>query len=205
APKLRPYMKLAAQLGSFAGQLTESRITKVTIEYEGEVADLNVRPLTAIVLEGLLKPLMDSVNMVNAPGLARERDIEVAEVKLDREGDYHTLVRLTVTTEKQERSLAGTLFSDGGARLVEVKGINIEAQLCEHMLYTVNDDLPGFIGNLGSVLGNAGLNIATFNLGRAAAGKEAIALVALDQAVADGVLKEVRALPHVKQAKVLRF
>ncbi|RMF08826.1 MAG: phosphoglycerate dehydrogenase [Alphaproteobacteria bacterium] len=205
APKLRPYMKLAEQLGSFAGQLTESRIKKVVIEYEGEVAKLNVRPLTAIVLEGLLKPLLDTVNMVNAPALAKERDIDVAEVKLEREGDYHTLIRLTVTTEKQTRSVAGTLFADGGARLVEVKGINIEAQLCEHMLYTVNEDLPGYIGNIGTVLGNAGLNIATFNLGRAEVGKEAIALIALDQPVNDKVLAEVRALPHVRQAKVLHF
>lgn len=205
APKLRPYMTLAHQLGSFAGQVTENRVKKVTIEYEGEVAGVNVRPLTAIVLEGLLKPLMDTVNMVNAPALAKERDIEVAEVKLEREGDYHTLVRVTVTTEKQERSVAGTLFSDGGARLVEIKGINIEAQLGPNMLYTVNEDLPGFIGNLGSILGDAGLNIATFNLGRAEAGKEAIALIALDQAVEDDVLRAVRALPHVRQAKVLRF
>jgi D-3-phosphoglycerate dehydrogenase len=205
APKLRPYMTLAQQLGSFAGQLTESRIKKVRVEYEGEVAAINVRPLTAVMLEGLLKPLMDTVNMVNAPALAKERDIEVAEVKLEREGDYHTLIRLTVTTEKQERGVAGTLFADGGARLVEIKGINIEAQLCEHMLYTVNDDQPGFIGSLGTALGNAGLNIATFNLGRAEAGKEAIALVALDQAMGPDVLKQIQALPHVRQAKALRF
>jgi len=205
APKLRPYMKLASQIGSFAGQLTESGIKKVMVEYEGDVAGLNVRPLTAAILEGLLQPLMDSVNMVNAPSVAKERNIEVAEVKHDRQGDYHTLIRLTITTEKQTRDVAGTLFANGGPRIVQVKGINIEAQLAPNMLYVVNDDQPGFIGNLGTILGSAGVNIATFNLGRAEAGKEAIALVAIDQPVTQEVLSQLRSLPHVRQAKVLKF
>ncbi len=205
APKLRPYMKLASQIGSFAGQLTESGIKKVMVEYEGDVAGLNVRPLTAAILEGLLQPLMDSVNMVNAPSVAKERNIEVAEVKHDRQGDYHTLIRLTITTEKQTRDVAGTLFANGGTRIVQVKGINIEAQLAPNMLYVVNDDQPGFIGNLGTILGSAGVNIATFNLGRAEAGKEAIALVAIDQPVTQEVLSQLRSLPHVRQAKVLKF
>ncbi|HEY8351249.1 MAG TPA: phosphoglycerate dehydrogenase [Sphingomonadales bacterium] len=205
APKLRPYMKLASQIGSFAGQLTESGIKKVMVEYEGDVAGLNVRPLTAAILEGLLQPLMDSVNMVNAPSVAKERNIEVAEVKHDRQGDYHTLISLTITTEKQTRDVAGTLFANGGPRIVQVKGINIEAQLAPNMLYVVNDDQPGFIGNLGTILGSAGVNIATFNLGRAEAGKEAIALVAIDQPVTQEVLSQLRSLPHVRQAKVLKF
>ncbi|MBF0394649.1 MAG: phosphoglycerate dehydrogenase [Alphaproteobacteria bacterium] len=205
APKLRPYMKLAGQLGSFAGQLTEHALKAVTIEFAGQVAELNTRPLTAIVLEGLLKPLLESVNMVNAPVVAKERDIKVTEVKSERSSDYHTLIRLTVVTEERSRSVAGTLFGGDKPRIVEIKDIAIEAELGAHMLYVTNRDKPGFIGRLGSVLGDAGLNIATFHLGRNEAGGDAIALVQVDQPIDEAVLAKVRELPHVVQAKALSF
>ena len=152
---------LAEQLGSFAGQLTETGITEIKIEYEGHVAELNCRPLTQAMLHGLLKPMLDAVNMVNAPVLARERDIDVAEVKHDRDSDYQTLMRMTVKTERQERSVAGTLFGGDKPRIVEIKGIKVEAALGPHMLYVTNRDEPGLIGGLGSILGDAGMNIAT--------------------------------------------
>lgn len=205
APKLRPYLKLAEQLGSFAGQLTESGIKQVSIEYQGHVTELNTRPLSAIILEGLLRPLMDSVNMVNAPVVAKERNIKVSEVRHEGEGDYHTLIRVVVTTEQQSRSVAGTLFADRQPRIVQVKDINIEAEICKHMLYITNDDKPGFIGALGTVLGDAKLNIATFHLGRSSEGDGAIALIAVDQPVSQDVLAKVRVLPSVRQAKVLNF
>ena len=204
APKLRPYMTLAQQLGSFAGQLTRSGLRAVTIEYEGHAAELNTRPLTAIALAGLLGPVLDSVNMVNAPILARERDIAVSEVKHDRPSDYQTLIRLTVTTDRRSRDVAGTLFGDK-PRIVGIKGIPIEAELGRHMLYTVNADKPGFIGRLGMLLGDAGLNIATFHLGRSAPGDQAIALVEVDQPLADDLLERVRSIPHVLQAEALTF
>ena len=204
APKLKPYLKLAEQLGSFAGQLTESGLKSVSIEYQGHVTELNTKPLSAIILEGLLRPLMDSVNMVNAPVVAKERNIKVSEVKHEDEGDYHTLIRVVVTTENQSRDVAGTLFADRQPRIVRVKGINIEAEISQHMLYITNEDQPGFIGALGTLLGNAGLNVATFNLGRSA-GDGAIALIAVDQPVSKDVLEKVKALPLVRQAKVLNF
>ncbi len=205
APRLMPYMKLAEQLGSFAGQLTESGLKNVTIEYEGHAAELNCKPLTAAVLKGLLSPLLDSVNMVNAPVMASERGIGVSEVRTDREGDYQTLIRLTVETEKQSRSVAGTLFGGDRPRIVDVKGVPMEAGLGAHMLYVTNEDKPGLIGRLGTVLGDAGLNIATFQLGRTATGGDAIALVEVDQEVPADVLKAVTALPNVVQAKALNF
>jgi D-3-phosphoglycerate dehydrogenase / 2-oxoglutarate reductase len=204
APKLRPYMTLAQQLGSFAGQLTRSGLRAVTIEYEGHAAELNTRPLTAIALAGLLGPVLDSVNMVNAPILARERDIAVSEVKHDRPGDYQTLIRITVTTDRRSRDLAGTLFGDK-PRIVGIKGIPIEAELGRHMLYTANADKPGFIGRLGTLLGDAGVNIATFHLGRDAPGDQAIALVEIDQPLTDDQLERVRSIPHVVQAEALAF
>jgi len=205
APRLRPYLALARLLGSFAGQLTESAIKAVHIEFEGHAATLNTRPLVSVVLEGLLSPLLDNVNMVNAPLIARQRDIDVKETRDERPGDYQTLIRVTVTTERQSRNVAGTLFADSRPRLVEIKGIHLEAEAAPHMLYLTNEDKPGFIGALGTTLGDAGVNIATFHLGRAAPGGDAIALIAVDQPLDAAVLARVRALPHVVQAKPLAF
>lgn len=205
APRLKPYMVLAEQIGSFAGQITTSGLRKVEIAFEGDAAELNTRPLSAIVLKGLLAPLMESVNMVNAPVIAKERDIQVQETKTAHCPDYHTVVRLTVTTERQTRSVAGTLFGGSMPRLIEVNDVPVEAELGAHVLYTVNEDKPGFIGSLGTTLGEAGLNIASFHLGRASQGGQAIALVNVDQAVDEAVIDRVRALPHVVQAMALTF
>ncbi len=204
-PKLRPYMRLAGQIGSFAGQLVESALTAVAIEFDGHAARLNSRPLTALVLEGLLSPQMESVNMVNAPSIAQARGIDVAEVKHERGGAYQTMIKLTVTTEAQTRTIAGTLFNGDQPRIVEVKGIPIDARLSPHMLFITNKDRPGFIGRLGTVLGDAGINIATFNLGRNRAGGDAIALIEVDDAPSEAVLDEIRAIPDVIRAKALRF
>jgi D-3-phosphoglycerate dehydrogenase len=200
-----PFVKLAELLGSFAGQLTETGLAGVRLEYEGDVAEMNVKALTAAALTGVLQPLLQTVNMVSAPVLARERGIKVEEVRRAQAGAYENYIRLTVTTDRQERSVAGTVFSDGKPRIIQVKGINMEAELGAHMLYVTNEDKPGFIGDLGSVLGDAGVNIATFNLGRTAAGADAICLVEVDGQVPAEVLERIAALPHVKQAKPLRF
>jgi D-3-phosphoglycerate dehydrogenase len=204
AVRLKPYMALAQQLGGFAGQLTHSGLQAITLEYEGLVAELNTRPLTNIALAALLGPMLDSVNMVNAPLAARERDIKVTEVKHDRPGDYQTLMRVTVTTDRRTRDIAGTLFGER-PRVVEIKGIRVEAELGRHMLYLTNEDKPGLIGGLGTVLGDAGINIATFHLGRTAPGQDAIALIEVDQALDEALLARVRAIPHVVQAEQLRF
>ncbi len=205
APKLKPYMKLVEQLGSFAGQITRSGIKAVTLEYAGHVAELNTRPLTAIAVASLLGPLMDSVNMVNAPMIARERGIEVTEIKKGEHDLYQTLVKLTVTTERQTRSVSGTLFGGSLPRLVDVNDIHIEAEVGPFMLYVINDDKPGFIGALGTTLGQAGVNIASFHLGRPSSGGDAIALLNLDQPVSETVLAQVQALPHVRQSQALAF
>jgi len=206
APRLKPYMKLAGQLGAFAGQATEAGIKRVIVEYEGHVAQLNTRPLTAILLQGLLKPSLDSsVNMVNAPIVAKERNIEVSEVKTDREGDFHTLIRLGIESEGWRRDIAGTLFADQRPRMVEIKGIKIDAELGPQMLYVTNDDKPGFIGRLGTLLGDNKVNIATFALGRSAPGQDAIVLAEIDGALPAHLLEKVQALPGVRQAKALTF
>jgi D-3-phosphoglycerate dehydrogenase len=205
APRLRPFIALAENLGSFAGQLTEDAVKQVTIEYAGDVGDMNVRALTSAALAGLLRPMLGLVNMVSAPVVARERGIGVNEVRQSRRGAYGTYIRLTVTTEKMERSVAGTVFSDGKPRIIQIKGIELESEFGPHMLYVTNIDKPGFIGALGMVLGNAGVNIATFHLGRQEEGGDAICLVRVDGTVPDAILQMVQGLPQVKQAKTLAF
>jgi D-3-phosphoglycerate dehydrogenase len=205
APKLRPYMALAAQLGGFAGQLTEGSLKAVAIEYCGHVAGLNTRPLTAIALQGLLAPQIETVNMVNAPLLARERGIDVTEIKNESCDEYHTLIRVAVTSDVYSRDVAGTLFSGDKPRLVSIKGITIEAELGKHMLYFTNHDKPGFIGRVGTALGEAGVNIATFHLGRNAPGGDAICLIEVDASISPTLLAQLRSLPHVVQAKTLSF
>ena len=205
APKLRPYMKLAEQLGRLAGQTVETGVKAVTIEYEGPVAALNTKPLTALALMGLLQPLMESVNMVNAPVIARERNITVSETRRDRAADYQTLVRLSVETENGRRSVTGTVVGGEKPRVVSIDGVALEAELTPHMLFVVNQDQPGFIGRLGTKLGQAGVNIANFNLGRDRAGGKALSLIAIDAGVEPGLLEEINKIPSVVKATSLAF
>jgi D-3-phosphoglycerate dehydrogenase len=205
APKLRPYMALAEQLGALIGQLEGRRLTGVAIEVEGAAAQLNQKPITGAVLAGLMRVYSDTVNMVNAPFLAKERGLDVREIRHDREGDYHTLIRVTASTPDGEKSVAGTLFGNASPRLVEMFGIKVEAELEGEVIYIVNEDAPGFIGRLGTTLGEAGVNIGTFHLGRRRAGGEAVALVSVDQHVEEGVVGRLEALPGVRTVKPLRF
>jgi D-3-phosphoglycerate dehydrogenase len=205
APRLTPWVKLAEMLGTFAGQLTEDPITAIKLEYEGSVAALNTKPMTAAAVNGVLKPQMPTVNMVSAPQIAKDRGINVEVTTRDQQGAYEGYIRLTVTTEKMERAVAGTIFANGKQRIIQVKGINMEAELTPSMLYVTNEDKPGHIGRLGTLLGSLGINIANFNLGRAEVGGDAIALLSIDGNVDDKQLKEIAALPGVKQAKSLAF
>ena len=205
APKLKPYMKLAEQLGSLVGQLTHDSVPRISIHIEGAAAELNMKPIVAAVLAGFMRVQSDTVNMVNAPYLAKERGLEVREVKTEREGDYHTLVRVSVKTEAGERSVAGTLFNNVEPRLVELFGIKVEAELAGHMMYIVNADAPGFIGRIGTLLGENEINIGTFNLGRREAGGEAVLLLSVDSAVPETVLKQACELPGVRMVKALAF
>jgi D-3-phosphoglycerate dehydrogenase len=205
AVRLTPFVRLAEKLGSFAGQLTETTINGVSIEYAGDVADMNTRALTSALLAGLLRPTLGDVNMVNAPVVARDRGIKVEESREAQRGAYETYIRLTVRTERQERSVAGTVFSDGRPRIIQIKGIGMEAAFAPNLLYITNRDKPGFIGRLGTLLGSIGVNIAHFNLGRVAAGEDAISLIEVDEPITDAVLDQVRGLEGVVQAKRLSF
>jgi D-3-phosphoglycerate dehydrogenase len=205
APKLKPFIDLAEKLGSFAGQLTESGINKVQLIYEGAVAGMKTKALTAAAMAGLLRPMLQDVNVVSAPIVAKERGIVVEETTREAEGDYDSLITLAVTTERQTRHVSGTVYADGRPRIVNIKGIRMEAEFAPSMLYVANEDKPGFVGRFASLLGDVGINIATFHLGRQSPGGDAIALVEVDGTVPAEVLKKVQELPNVRQAKPLRF
>ena len=204
APKPRPYIALAERLGAFAGQMVDVGLKGVDVAFEGEVANLNVRPLSAAALAGVMRPMLAEINMVSAPAVARERGVTVSESRQDHSPIYENLIRITVQTEMGRRAFAGTVVA-GAPRIVEVKGMDLESAFAPAMLYVNNLDKPGFIGALGALLGETGVNIATFNLGRVAAGDDAIALVGVDQAPDDALIARIRALPHVKEARALRF
>ncbi|MFM9938058.1 MAG: phosphoglycerate dehydrogenase [Hyphomicrobiaceae bacterium] len=206
APRLRPYVKLAEQLGSFAGQLTESTIKGIAVEYSGAVAELNVKPITAAAVASVLKWHMDDgVNMVSAVSLAEQRGVRIATTTRGQDGAYESYVKLTVSTDKYDRSLGGTVFSDGRPRFIQVRDINMEFEVTPHMLFVRNSDKPGFIGKFGTVMGEAGVNIATLNLGRDKPGGDAICLVSVDEPISEAVLEKVRALPQVIRASRLKF
>ncbi len=205
APKLTPYITLAEKLGSFAGQLTESGITKVQLCYDGPVAHMKTKALTSAALSGLLKPMLGQVNVVSAPVIAKERGMVIEEMTREGTGDYESLITVTVTTERQSRHVSGTVFADGRPRIVNIKGIRMDAEFGPSMIYITNLDKPGFIGRFSSVLGEAGINIATFHVGRETPGGNAVSLIEIDGELPPDVLKKVQALPQVQQAKRLRF
>jgi D-3-phosphoglycerate dehydrogenase len=198
-------MRLAEQLGSLAGQLLTSGIKGVTVEFHGEASTINTRPVTAAALTGLLKHALEEVNMVSAPVVAKERNIQIAEVKRDTAVDYHTLLSLTVETDTGAQTFQGTLVGNTLPRIVKLDNVSLEAELGQHMLFIRNLDKPGFIGALGGLLGDASVNIATFHLGRTAPGAEAVLLTEVDQPIPATVLEKVRKLPQVVEARALEF
>ena len=204
ASRLKPFMELIDKLGAFAGQIADDGIEAVNIEYEGDVAQLNTKPLTAIALTSLMRPLIPDVNIVSAPAVLRQKGAMLTESKRDSSPIYGSLIRIKVLTGGRWRSLAGVVNA-GTAKIVEVKGMTLEADFHPVMLLINNIDKPGFIGALGTLLGEANINIATFHLGRQAAEQDAVAIVGVDQFVPDTIQQKLRALPHVRYVKALKF
>jgi D-3-phosphoglycerate dehydrogenase len=204
ASRLKPFIGLIEKLGSFAGQIADDGLEAVEIEYEGDVAHLNTQPLTAIALASLMRPLMPDVNMVSAPAVLKQRGTPLTESRRETSPIYGSLIRIKVLTGGRWRTLAGVVNA-GSAKIVEVKGMALEADFHPVMLLINNLDRPGFVGALGTMLGEANINIATFHLGRQAAEQDAIAIVGVDQIVPEAIQQKLRALPHVRYVKVLKF
>jgi D-3-phosphoglycerate dehydrogenase len=205
APKLKPFIALAEKLGSFAGQLTDADIKKVSISFEGGVSHMKTKALTSSALAGFLRPMLGTVNVVSAPVIAKERGIVVEETTREAAGDYESLITVTVVTDTQTRWLSGTVFADGRPRIVNIKGIRMDAEFGPEMIYITNLDKPGFIGKFSGTIGEAGINIATFHVGREAPGGNAIALIEVDGEVPADVLAKVQALPQVQSVRPLKF
>jgi D-3-phosphoglycerate dehydrogenase len=201
---VQPYLKLSEILGGFAGQLTENAIKKIQIEFEGQASQINTQPLMQTIICSLLKSNFDGVNVINSMSVAKSKSIEITETKHEKACEYQSCVTLTVVTDKQTRSVSGTLFG-GKPRIVNVKGIDIEAELLKYNLYISNEDKPGFVSNLSKILADNNINIATFNLGRKKSGEEAIALISVDSPIEQKVLDQIQKIPLVIQAKSLVF
>ena len=204
APRLKPFAELTEKLGEFAGQVSDEGFDAVEIEYEGEVCELNRKPLTAAATAGVMRAMLKDVNMVSAPSVLTQRGIELKESTTCDSPIYDSLVRIKVRVDGKWRTVAGSIVN-GQPRIVEVKGMALDAKFRPFILFVNNSDQPGFIGALGTVLGEAGVNIATFNLGREEAAGDAIAMVGIDEDVPENVLNEIKNLEHVRYAKVLRF
>jgi len=205
AKVMGPWIKLADHLGSFSGQMTDEPIKAINILYDGVVSDMNLAALNCAVVAGIMKKANPDVNMVSAPVVAKERGIQISTTNQDKTGTFDGYIKVTVVTDKRERSIAGTVFSDGKPRFIQIKGINIDAEVGANMLYTTNEDVPGIIGTLGQTLGENGVNIANFTLGRADVGGEAIALLYVDEPVSAEARAQLAETGMFRQIKPLVF
>ena len=200
-----PWIKLASHLGSFIGQMTDEPIKAINILYDGTVSGMNLAALNQAVIAGAMKTANPDVNLVSAPILAKERGIQVSTTQQEKSGVFDAYIKVTMVTDKRERSVAGTCFSDGKPRFIQIKGINIDAEIGRHMLYTTNEDVPGIIGLLGMTMSKNAVNIANFTLGRSGIGKDAIAILYLDQVIDPKVVETLEATGMFQQVKALQF
>ena len=200
-----PWLKLAQHLGSFIGQMTDEPIKAINVLYDGVAAEMNLKALNAAVISGVMKATNPDVNMVSAPVMAQERGVQLATTHQSKTGVFDGYIKVTVVTDDRERSIAGTVFSDGKPRFIQIRGINVDAEIGEHMLYTRNKDVPGVIGTLGMTLGDLGVNIANFTLGRTKSGDDAIAILYLDEALTAKTLGILRDTGKFLQVRPLQF
>ena len=205
AKVMGPWLKLADHLGAFIGQMTDEPIKAINILYDGAVANMNLEALNCSSIAGIMKAGNPDVNMVSAPVIAQERGIKISTTNQSKSGVFEAYIKITVVTGDRERSVAGTVFSDGKPRIIQIKGINVDAEVGRHMLYRTNDDVPGIIGMLGNTMGENGVNVANFTLGRSEVGGEAIALLYVDDPVPADVIAKLVATGMFGQVNPLEF
>ena len=205
AKVMGPWLKLAEHLGSFVGQMTDEPIKAINLLYDGSVINMNLEALNCGAIAGIMRATNPDVNMVSAPVIAKDRGIKISKTTQEKSGAFDGYIKLTVVTDSVERTIAGTVFSDGKPRFIQIKGINIDAEIGDHMLYTTNKDVPGIIGTLGQVLGESSVNIANFTLGRSGVGADAIALLYIDNPLSDAVIKNLSSTGMFQSIKPLTF
>lgn len=203
-PRLQPYLTLAEKLGLFLAQMTEGGLERVTVEYNGEVAGLTVAPLTIAVLKGLLTPVLeDMVNYVNAPIVAKERGVEVKEVKSSDAGDFTSVIRVRVEAGKKTHWVAGTLYNKKDSRIIEIDNFQVEVVPEGHMMLILNVDRPGVIGSVGQVLGDLEVNIARMQCSREERGGNALLIIGLDAPLPAGVLDTLKRGKHILSIRLV--
>ncbi|MCR8724781.1 phosphoglycerate dehydrogenase [Frigidibacter sp. ROC022] len=205
AAVMGPWLKLAQHLGAFVGQMTDEPIEAINILYNGHVAQMNTAALNAAAVAGVMMASNPDVNMISAPVMAKERGVKISTTTQEKSGVFDAYIKLTVVTGTRERSIAGTVFSDGKPRFIQIKGITIDAEIGAHMLYTTNKDVPNIIGTLGRTMGENGVNIANFTLGRSARNGDAIALLYLDDQIPEQVVSQLQETGLFQQVRPLRF
>jgi D-3-phosphoglycerate dehydrogenase len=199
---LTPFIKLAEGLGSFAAQVVGAGIDEVTVEFKGEAAALRTEPIVIAALKGVLTPVLEeTVNFVNAPFIARERGIEVKEIKSSDAGDYQNMLKLSIRSGEKTHTVAGTLFGRKDPRIIAVDGFPVEIIPEGTVIVVYNNDKPGVIGNVGSLMARYSINIAWMHFGRETVGGMAITVVAVDTPVTDEQMEELRALPNILSAR----
>jgi D-3-phosphoglycerate dehydrogenase len=202
--QLQPYINLANYLGTFIGQLTSTAIKTITVNYAGDAAELNLEPLTTQVVQSILAPHFSSINAVNAREVARERGIHITEAKEDLEDVYHNRITVTITTDEKTRTASGTLIQNQ-PRMVEIKGIKLESEFGNHMLYITNQDLPGVVCAIGKFALEKDVNIANMHMGRRESRGDAISLLEIDAPIASEDLEEFRKIENIREVHYLNF
>ena len=204
--ELKPYLTLVEKIGSFQAQLAESFITKIHVEYNGEVTKYDTKPLTLSLVKGILQKAMSvSVNYVNALFIAKERGYEISETINNSAKDYSSLITVTVKNEKGSHLISGTVFGKNELRIVNLDGTTTDFTPAGNMIWMVHHDRPGIVGKLGTILGSNGVNIAGLYVGRQEVGGKAIAMVNVDNDVPEKVMAELREIPHIQDLKFVKF
>jgi D-3-phosphoglycerate dehydrogenase len=200
-----PYITLGEKIGLFQGQVFGHDLQEVAIEYSGEVTEHDVKPITQAVLAGLLGPVIERVNMVNASVVAEQRGIKISESLSRRARDFASMIRVRAVTAERESEVAGALFGRRDARIVRINGFNLEAIPKGHMLFLFNRDQPGVLGSIATFIGDNNVNIGRLYLGRKKIGESALALIQIDQPMTEQILSELASLPGVISVKQVRL
>ena len=204
--RYKHFVDLVTRLATFVIQIADGPMQSVAIRYSGEVCDMNLEYLSSTVMRKLLSPILgEEINLINAIRIAQQRGIKLEETRVQVPENFTSLVQIEVRTEVESRSVSGTVFTDKAPRIVAIDGYSLEVVPHGHMIFLTNDDKPGVIGNIGTVLGKCKVNIAGMHLGREVEGGTALALLLIDAAIAEEVVDQIRKIEHVLTAKAIRI
>lgn len=197
-PRLQPFINLAEKLGGFSSQIFTGGATEITVEYRGDASEINTAPVTIAAIKGFLTPiLLETVNFVNAPFIAKERGIEIKETRSADAGDYQSMIALKIKAKDKESYLAGTLYSKKDPRIIIIDNYKVEIVPEGELLLIYNNDKPGVIGNIGNLLGGNNINIARMHFGRESAGGTAISVVSIDTTPSEEIIEQIKRLPNI--------